>query len=109
MGFGRLLGMAIKAAPKIGKAFGQISDGAKKFGTIIEGGRKFGSLINSTTGGKLGASAFGKDIAALTDKAEAITAKVGSTASQGQNFVGNISSAVKNNYKTADRKTEGYV
>lgn len=109
MGFGRLLGMAIKAAPKIGKAFGQISDGAKKFGTIIDGGRKFGSLINATTGGKLGATSFGKDIAKLTDKAEAITSKVGSSASQGQNFVGNISSAVKNNYKTADRKTEGYV
>lgn len=109
MGFGKLLGMAFKAAPKIGKAFGQISDGAKKFGTIIEGGRKFGSLINAQTGGKLGASAFGKDIAKLTDKAEAITAKVGSTAQQGQNFVGNIESAIKNNYKTADRKTQGYV
>lgn len=109
MGFGKLLGLAIKHAPRIGKAFGQISDGAKKFGTIIDGGRKFGSLINAQTGGKLGNSTFGRDLSKLTDKAEQITSKIGSSASQAQNVTGNIESAVKNNYKTADRRTQGYV
>lgn len=95
MSWGSLLskgvGLAMKHGPKAAKAFGQISEGAKKFGTVIDGGRKFGSLVNQTSGGRIANSKFGRDISKLTDKAEQITAKVGSMAGEAQ---GGVSSAM---------------
>ena len=36
MSSGRLFGMVMKYAPKIGRAFGQLSEGSKKFGTLVQ-------------------------------------------------------------------------
>jgi len=84
---GKGIGLAVKHGPKAAKTFGQISEGSKKFGTIIDGSRKFGTIINNASGGKIGNSKFGRDVTALTDKAEQITAKVGSASSQAQGGV----------------------
>lgn len=91
MGLGRLIskgiGLAIKHGPRIGKAFGQITEGARKFGTIVDAGRKFGQVVNSTTGGKIGQSKIGRDLSSLADKADQVSGMVASEASVGKGAV----------------------
>jgi hypothetical protein len=93
---GKAVGFAVKHGPKVGKALGQISEGGKKFGTILDGGRKFGSLINDVSGGKIASSKFGQNVSKLADKADAITGKVSSIASQGEGKVGEAIQKLQN-------------
>jgi len=77
MSLGRLFGTVMKYAPKIGKAFGQLSEGSKKFGTLVQAGKQFGSVANQISGGKLANSDFGRGLKDLTSKVESANDKVG--------------------------------
>lgn len=108
MGFGALVGKAIgfglKHAPKIGKAFGSISEGSKKFGQIVEGGRKFGQVIDSVSGNK--GSKFYKDADALAEKAGQISNLVGQNAGKAEQSIQRVGKAFMPRQNPA---TEGFV
>jgi hypothetical protein len=86
------IGMAVRNAPRVIKAFGQISEGAKKFGNVIDAGRKFGSVVNQSTNGMVGKSKFGRNISTLADKAEQLTNKVVSEATETGNLISSTAS-----------------
>ena len=53
------IGMALKYAPRVGKALGQISEGGRKFATVMDAGCKLGKTIDVASGGKIDNSKLG--------------------------------------------------
>jgi len=51
--------MALKYAPRVGKALGQISEGGRKFATVMDAGCKLGITIDVASGGKIDNSKLG--------------------------------------------------
>lgn len=86
MSLGQLIGLGMKYAPKVGKAFGSIASGGKKLGQVIQAGKQFGITANQISGGKLANSNFGKGVESLVNKAETATEKITSIAGKGEDI-----------------------
>lgn len=84
---GKGIGLAVKTAPKVNKAFGMINKGSRAFGQLSSAGRSFGTIANQVSGGKLASSNFGKTAEKLLDKADQANIKVASMSRDGQSQV----------------------
>lgn len=81
---GKGVGLAVKTAPKINKAFGMINKGSRAFGQLSQAGRTFGTVANQVSGGKLASSSFGKTAEKLLDKADQANVKISNASMQGE-------------------------
>ena len=87
MGFGRIIGGAIRLGSKIagkiskgGKVFGQIANNSSKFGALLNNAKNFGTIANQISGGKLAQTKFGQKIEQAVDKADEVNKIVGGVA-----------------------------
>ena len=90
MNFGRAISMYNRAAPKISRGIGQISDIGRNIGQVVKHGRSIGSIANQMSGGRLSQSPIGQKIQDVANKIESGANFIANNESNAQQALSNI-------------------